>query len=72
MPVDVAVGVVTRADGQVLLAERPVGKTWTGYWEFSGGKFEAGENPVQALARELHEELGWTAQVTRAVWCLWC
>ena len=56
--VDVAVGVVTRDDGRVLLAERPAGKPAAGYWEFPGGKFETGENPVEALARELHEELG--------------
>lgn len=56
--VDVAVGVVTHSDGRVLLAERPAGKPSAGYWEFPGGKFESGENPRQALARELHEELG--------------
>lgn len=56
--VDVAVGVITRADGQVLLAERQAGKPKAGFWEFPGGKIEAGEAPAQALARELHEELG--------------
>lgn len=56
--IDVAVGVITRSDGSVLLAERPTGKPWAGYWEFPGGKFESGESPVEALARELHEELG--------------
>lgn len=56
--VDVAVAVVQRADGRVLLAERPHGKVSAGYWEFPGGKFNAGESPEQALARELHEELG--------------
>jgi 8-oxo-dGTP diphosphatase len=56
--VDVAVGIVTRGDGLVLLAERPSGKPAAGYWEFPGGKFEIGESPVEALARELHEELG--------------
>lgn len=56
--IDVAVGVIMRSDGQVLLAERPAGKPWAGYWEFPGGKFEPGESPVEALARELHEELG--------------
>ncbi|MEN8107056.1 MAG: Nudix family hydrolase [Pseudomonadota bacterium] len=55
---DVAVGIVTRADGHVLLAERPEGKPAAGYWEFPGGKFETGESPVAALARELHEEIG--------------
>lgn len=56
--IDVAVGIVTRGDGSVLLAERPAGKPAAGYWEFPGGKFETGESPVEALARELHEELG--------------
>jgi len=56
--VDVAVGVVTQTDGRVLLAERPGGKPSAGYWEFPGGKFEPGESPREALARELHEELG--------------
>jgi 8-oxo-dGTP diphosphatase len=55
---DVAAGVIFRDDGRVLLAERPAGKPLAGCWEFPGGKFEHGENPVQALARELHEELG--------------
>lgn len=56
--IDVAVGIITRSDGHVLLAERPAGKPWAGYWEFPGGKFEEAESPVEALARELHEELG--------------
>lgn len=56
--VDVAVGVIIRADGRVLMAERPADKPSAGFWEFPGGKFEAGESPVEALARELHEELG--------------
>ena len=55
---DVAVAVVQRADGRVLLAQRPAGKPWSGYWEFPGGKFENGEDAGQALARELREELG--------------
>jgi 8-oxo-dGTP diphosphatase len=53
----VAVGVIRRADGRVLLAERPAGKAMAGYWEFPGGKIEPGETPRDALARELHEEL---------------
>jgi 8-oxo-dGTP diphosphatase len=55
---DVAAAIVRDADGRVLLAERPHGKPWAGYWEFPGGKIEPGEEPVAALARELHEELG--------------
>jgi 8-oxo-dGTP diphosphatase len=56
--VHVAVGVLVRDDGAVLLADRPVGKAYAGYWEFPGGKIEAGETVEAALARELHEELG--------------
>ena len=46
------------ADGRVLLAQRPEGKTLAGLWEFPGGKVEPGETPEAALIRELHEELG--------------
>ena len=55
---DVAVGVLIQADGHFLLTSRPHGKVYEGYWEFPGGKFEPGETLVQALRRELHEELG--------------
>lgn len=54
---EVAVGVVVRADGSFLLGQRPVGKPYEGYWEFPGGKLEAGESVEAALARELKEEL---------------
>lgn len=54
----VAAAILIRPDGTVLLAQRPAGKVYGGYWEFPGGKLEAGEVPAQALARELHEELG--------------
>ena len=57
-PVRVAAAVLLRQDGQVLLAQRPPGKAYAGYWEFPGGKFEAGETPHAALVRELREELG--------------
>jgi 8-oxo-dGTP diphosphatase len=63
--VHVAAGVVLRADRAVLLADRPGGKPYAGYWEFPGGKFEPGESVQDALARELAEELGIT--VTESV-----
>lgn len=46
------------ADGRVLMARRPEGKTLSGLWEFPGGKVEQGERPEDALIRELKEELG--------------
>ena len=57
---DVAVGVLLLPDGAFLLTSRPEGKVYAGYWEFPGGKLEAGETVEQALRRELHEELGIT------------
>lgn len=56
--VEVAVGVLTSSTGDFLLTSRPEGKVYAGYWEFPGGKLEPGESVEQALARELHEELG--------------
>lgn len=58
--VDVAVGVLVRGNGDFLLTSRPAGKVYEGYWEFPGGKLEAGETVEQALRRELHEEIGIT------------
>lgn len=59
--VEVAAAVMLRADGrQFLLAQRPEGKVYAGYWEFPGGKVEPGETVRDALIRELQEELGIT------------
>ncbi|MPM22531.1 CTP pyrophosphohydrolase [bioreactor metagenome] len=54
--IHVAAGVIF-ADGRVLAAERPAGKSGAGLWEFPGGKLEPGETTAAALARELREEL---------------
>lgn len=61
--VQVAVAIVQRnaslfSAGEFLMASRPDGKGWAGWWEFPGGKVESGESPEQALSRELQEELG--------------
>jgi 8-oxo-dGTP diphosphatase len=54
----VAVGVVLDDEGRVLVAQRAQSRHQGGLWEFPGGKIEAGETAVAALARELHEEVG--------------
>jgi 8-oxo-dGTP diphosphatase len=61
--VDVAAAVLLRDDNgtpEFLLAQRPEGKVYAGYWEFPGGKVEPGETMRDALVRELQEELGIT------------
>ena len=54
----VAACALVDTDGRVLLAQRPEGKPMAGWWEFPGGKVEAGERPEETLIRELEEELG--------------
>jgi 8-oxo-dGTP diphosphatase len=56
--VQVVAAVIERPDGSFLLAQRPEGKVYAGWWEFPGGKIEPGEPAERALARELREELG--------------
>jgi len=64
---EVVAAVLNQPDGRVLLAQRPPGKPYAGYWEFPGGKVEPSETLAAALARELQEELG--IVVSRA--CRW-
>ena len=63
--VDVAVGILIKPNGDFLLTSRPPGKVYEGYWEFPGGKLEAGETVEQALRRELIEEIGITIGATQ-------
>ena len=56
--IEVVAAVICNEHDEFLLAQRPVGKVYAGYWEFPGGKVEAGETAAAALRRELHEELG--------------
>jgi 8-oxo-dGTP diphosphatase len=61
----VAAGVLRDGSGRVLIAQRPDGKHAAGFWEFPGGKIQSGESPLQALCRELAEEIG--TQVSAAM-----
>ena len=67
-PIDVAVGILLKPNGDVLLACRPEGKPYAGYWEFPGGKVEAGESVIDALKREFEEEIG-VRIVSAEPWC---
>ena len=62
-PIDVVAGVIRRQDGRLLITQRLSDDTLGGYWEFPGGKVEPGEELRAALARELTEELGVTAEI---------
>ncbi len=62
----VAVGVLIDPQGRFLLTSRPPGKVYEGYWEFPGGKLEAGETVADALRRELQEEIGVTIGLAHA------
>ncbi|HMG21920.1 MAG TPA: (deoxy)nucleoside triphosphate pyrophosphohydrolase [Kofleriaceae bacterium] len=63
----VVAGLILGGDGRILIAQRRADQALGGKWEFPGGKVEPGEAPVAALARELREELGVTAEVGR-IW----
>lgn len=67
-PIDVAVGILMKANGDVLLGQRPEGKPYAGYWEFPGGKVESGEDILDALKREFMEELG-VSILSAEAWC---
>jgi 8-oxo-dGTP diphosphatase len=56
--INVAVGILIDANKKILLAQRPKSRSWSGWWEFPGGKLEKNESPIDALIRELKEEVG--------------
>ncbi|MBC7490697.1 MAG: NUDIX domain-containing protein [Glaciimonas sp.] len=67
-PINVAVGILLRPNGDILLGQRPEGKPCAGYWEFPGGKVESGEAIFTALQREFMEELGIDI-ISAEPWC---
>ncbi len=62
--VNVAVGIIFHPCGDILISQRPSDKSYSGYWEFPGGKIEKDESIFEALQRELLEEVG--IQVVKA------
>lgn len=65
----VAAGVLRDASGRILIAQRPAGRHAAGFWEFPGGKIQADESPLQALGRELAEELGIRVEAASLLLC---
>lgn len=66
--IEVVAGIVWRTHKglrEYLAVRRPEGKVQAGWWEFPGGKIEAGEDAATALIRELREELGLEARAPR-------
>ena len=68
--IEVVAGVIFDENSRILVCERPQGKALAGYWEFPGGKVEAGEKLAAALERELIEELALPVTVLDEIYCL--
>lgn len=66
VPIEVVCGIIFN-NGQVLIARKAPNKSMAGKWEFPGGKIKEGENPEQALKRELREELGMEVSVNHFI-----
>ena len=58
---NIAVGIIRNAQGEIFITRRAADAHMANKWEFPGGKIESGESPEQALTRELQEEVGITA-----------
>ncbi len=62
------VAALIESDGKLLVCQRRRTDSFGLMWEFPGGKLEPGETPAQAIARELYEELGVTAQIGQEIY----
>ncbi len=83
--IEVVAAIIHDAEGRIFATQRGYGE-WEGWWEFPGGKMEAGESPEEALRREIWEELETRIVIERLVttveWdypkfhlkmhCYWC
>ncbi|MFU2314671.1 8-oxo-dGTP diphosphatase MutT [Rahnella sp. PCH160] len=55
---NIAAGIIRNSGNEIFITQRDASSHMAGFWEFPGGKIEAGETPEQAVVRELHEEVG--------------
>ena len=53
--IEVVAAIIRKGD-RIFATQRGYGE-WKDWWEFPGGKMEAGETPEEALVREIREEL---------------
>ena len=65
--VKVSMGIVLNDQNKILIARRPLDKSFGGLWEFPGGKIEEGESPEEALQRELKEELNIEVKISEGL-----
>ncbi len=65
--IKVSAGILQNTRGHILMATRPEGKSCAGQWEFSGGKIKPDETPIDALYRELQEEIAITIDKSTAI-----
>ena len=64
--IEVVAAIIHDAEGRIFATQRGYGE-WEGWWEFPGGKMEAGEGPEEALRREIWEELETRIAIERLV-----
>lgn len=64
--IEVVAAIIHDAEGHIFATQRGYGE-WEGWWEFPGGKMEAGEGPEEALRREIWEELETRIAIERLV-----
>ena len=64
--IEVVAAIIHDVDGRIFATQRGYGE-WEGWWEFPGGKMEAGESPEDALRREIWEELETRIAIERLI-----